>query len=318
MPPKKSLVDPPKLIIYKIKTDENVAPHISKGILTLTLCKPIVRQGANRGDYVLAIVADSNEKMGKIKKYFVREKQEARKRKDGSLAKIEKDEKQFLENDKYWLAAYLFRVDDIVTMQEYESWCIEHNKSRICTAYSFLGDCQYFGPNLIQRKGPHPPIQKFIETNRSGKNSLISRHYAAWTSDRPYLLSSEERANLQLDDDELRVLGVGQTYIDITKKREKPITEAGMVACFRQAEELIHKWQEANRGSVASAASASAANASAAGAGAGAPASAAASATLFSNKEMAELEAAFHGLNASGSKGGKRKTRKNRHRRGSI
>jgi hypothetical protein len=33
---------------------------------------------------------------------------------------------------------------------------------------------------------------------------------------------------------------------------------------------------------------------------------------------MAELEAAFRGLNASGSKGGKRKTRRNRNRRGSI
>lgn len=319
MPPKKvPVADPPKLIIYKITTDNNTAPHISKGILTLTLCKPVVRKGANRGDYVLAILADKNDKISEIKRMFTEKKKEARKKKDGSLAKIEADETQFLENDKYWLAAYLFRVEDIVTMQEYESWCSTHNKSRICTDDNFSGDCQYFGPGLEYKPGPHGPSE--IIRNRSGKFSLISRHYAAWTSDRPYLLSSEERANLQLDDDELRVLGVGQTYINIRKDREPKITEAGMVDCFRQAEELIHAWQGAHRGSVSSAASASAASAANAGppgAGAGAPASAAA-ATLFSNKEMAELEAAFHGLNASGSKGGKRKTRRNKNRRGSI
>jgi len=294
MPPKK--VDPPKLIIYKIKTDNNTAPHISNGILTLTLCKPVIRKGANVGDYVLALLADGNEKISEIKHMFTERKKEARKKKDGSLDTIQEDERKFLENDKYWLAAYLFRVEEIVTMQDYESWCVDHNKSRICNEDNFSGDCQYFGPELAYKPGPHGPSE--IIRNRSGKNSLISSHYAAWTSDRPYLLSSEERANLQLDDDELKVLGVGQTYINIRKDREQKITEDGMVACFRQAEELIREWQGAHRGSVASASAsaASAASASAsAPAGAGASVALAPRATLFSNKEFAELEAAFHG-----------------------
>ena len=339
MPPKKAvLADPPKLIIYKIKTDNNTAPHISKGILTLTLCKPVVRKGANLGDYVLAILADGNDKISEIKHMFTERKKEARKKKDGSLEKIEEEEINFLKNDKYWLTAYLFRVDHIVTMQEYESWCATHNKNRICNEDNFSGDCQYFGPNLEYRPGPHGPSE--INRNRSGKNSLISRHYAAWTSDRPYLLSSEQRANLQLDDAELKALGVGQTYIDITKKltnkRIKPITEADMIKCFRQCEELIHEWQEATHGPVgkgkkiasfataasgASAANGASAASGAAGAGpsaAGAgPSASVAAKTLFSTNQMADLEAAFLGLSAknktakSAGRGGRRKTRRN-------
>lgn len=270
MPPKK--VDPPKLIVYRIVTDNNTAPHISNGILTLTLCKPVIRKGANVGDYVLALLADGNDKISEIKSMFTERKKEARKKKDGSLDTIQEDEKKFLENDKYWLAAYLFRVEEIVTLQDYESWCAAHNKSRICTEDNFSGDCQYFGPNLTYKPGLHGPSE--IDRNRSGKFSLISRHYAAWTSNQPILLSSEQRANLQLNDDELRKLGIGQTYIDTTYDK-RPITETGMTACFRQSEELIHEWQEAHRESSSK------------------------------NKEFAELEAAFHGR-------GGRQTRKSK------
>lgn len=269
MPPKK--VDPPKLIVYRIVTDNNTAPHISNGILTLTLCKPVVRKGANPGDYVLALLADGNDKISEIKSKFTEKKKEARKKKNGSLDTIQADERKFLENDKYWLAAYLFRVEEIVTMQDYESWCVAHNKSRICNEDNFSGDCQYFGPELAYKPGPHGPSE--INRNRSGKFSLISRHYAAWTSDRPLLLSSEQKGNLQLNDDELRKLGIGQTYVDITYDK-RPITEAGMVASFRQCEELIREWQEAHREPAAS-------------------------------KEMSDLERAFHGL-------GGRQTRKSK------
>ena len=184
MPPKKQ--EKPKLIIYRIRVDQNVAPHVANGILTLTICKPKIRIGANVGDYVLALVADTNEEMKALKKIYK-------------------------ADTKYFLAAYLFRVDDIVTMQGYESWCHTHNESRICTNDSFFGDCQYFGPELEWKKGPHPPSER--NRNISGRNALISRHYAAWTSSSPHLLTPEERAELQMDDEQVKKIGVGQTYL---------------------------------------------------------------------------------------------------------
>jgi len=276
MPPKKGLVAaPPNLYLYRIVTDTNAAPNVADGYLTLTICKQDIRRSAKVGDYVLALVAQSNEAMKLLKPSV---------------------------EDAKFLAAYLFRVDETVDMKRYDAWCSSHAPHKLCTADFFEGNAQY-NKNGVQRLGPHK--KEYIQKNLSGCNSLVSTHFAAWTSRSPARLTKEEFAAMEITEEKIN--GLAQGY------RKIPLPNTSM------ADFLINKWRGANPGSVASAANASA-NAANAGAGPAAAPSAelAPRATLFSNKEFAELEAAFHGLNASGSKGGKRKTRKNKNRRGSI
>lgn len=206
----------PRLLIYRIVTDEGHAPHIADGYLTLTICKPVIRNGANVGDYVLALVANSNP----AKKW-----------------------KTVYGENKYFLAAYLFRVDEIVPMEKYEDWCKTHSPSKICNAESTSGDCQY-GPNLAWRPGPHNAknkvvLNKLIKTNLSGKNSIISRHYAAWTSNNPHVLDPLERAALDLNDDAVKRIGVGQTFHEFS-------TDEARLTAIAKANELITEWKHKN------------------------------------------------------------------------
>ena len=160
MPPR-----PPHIWTYRIVTDTGVAPNIANGILTLTLCKPIVRQGAKVGDYVLALVAVG--------------------------ARTPAQKANNTANGYKFRAAYLFRVDEIVKMAEYEAWCSIHASDKRCRRPElgegeFFGDCQY-GPGLEYILGPHGEGEK--ERNISGKHSLVSRTYASWTSPNAMVLT---------------------------------------------------------------------------------------------------------------------------------
>lgn len=191
----------PRLLIYRIVTDAGAAPHISDGYLTLTICKPVIRKGADVGDYVLALVAQSNPNIPKK------------------------------HPQAHFLAAYLFKVTEKVRMEKYEEWCKEHAKGKICTEDFWDGDCQY-GPNLSWRPGPHMSSSKniqnkLIKTNLSGVSSLISNEYAAWKSATPHVLTDEEIEGLGLTRETIVKLGIGQKYIDLpdTTVADKLINE---------------------------------------------------------------------------------------------
>jgi hypothetical protein len=159
----------PKLHVYRIVTDNNTAPHVSQGVLTLTLCKPNIRAHAKVGDYVLSLVALTNKQWGKAS-----------------------------NPNRYYYAAYLFEITEIVDIKAYEAYCEEKGyRHRICRANYFEGNCQYNAAGTW-RPGPHGPAEQ--EKNLKGKYSLVSTHFAAWTSVTPFLLDSATRTSLGLND----------------------------------------------------------------------------------------------------------------------
>jgi len=138
---------------------------------------------AKVGDYVLALVAQSNKNLPR----------------------------QTRRENKHFLVAYLFKVTEVVPMERYEAWCKVHSPEKICTEDFFEGDCQY-GENLAWRPGPHGPEHK--NRNTGGRNSIISTEYAAWKSKHPHVLTDEEIAGLGLTREIIRKIGIGQKYID--------------------------------------------------------------------------------------------------------
>ena len=168
-----------RLFVYRIKTDVGTAPHISDGYLTLTICKSEIRKEAKDGDYVLALVARTSNAMKTLKKTLPKK-------------------------DIPFLAAYLFRVGDVVPMEKYDKWCTEHAPHKLCTDDYFEGDAQY-NKDLKWRPGPHPPGER--TRNIGGCNSLISTHFAAWTSTSPHRLTKEEITGLGLMEEDVAKLG---------------------------------------------------------------------------------------------------------------
>ena len=168
-----------RLFVYRIDTDSGAAPHISDGYLTLTICKPKIRKAAQDGEYVLAVVSRSGNAMKTLKKTVA-------------------------EKDRPFLAAYLFRVGDVVPMEKYDKWCSEHAPHKLCTDDYFEGDAQY-NKDLKWRPGPHPPGER--NKNIGGCNSLISTHFAAWTSTSPHRLTKEEITGLGLMEEDVAKLG---------------------------------------------------------------------------------------------------------------
>jgi hypothetical protein len=174
----------PKLFVYRIVTDAGAAPHISNGYLTLTLCKPQIRRTAKVGDYVLSLVALQHMHLtGK-------------------------------GDDRFYKAAYLFKITETVNMLEYEEWCSSHAPDKICTNYDptkvytekdfDLRNCQY-NKHGVQRSGinaPHGPGN--IQKDLSGKFSLISNHFAAWKSTSPHTLTDKTMETIGLNKEQVK------------------------------------------------------------------------------------------------------------------
>jgi len=158
----------PKLFVYRIVSDIGAAPNLLDGLLTLTLCKPGIRKSAQVGDYVLALVALQHAQLtGK-------------------------------GPDRYYKAAYLFTIRDKVGILDYKAWCNVHAPSKICVPNSAAwGNCQYESTGAQREGGPHGEFNK--NRDLGGRFSLISDHYAAWTSTAPHTLSDSELDNIGLD-----------------------------------------------------------------------------------------------------------------------
>jgi len=176
-----------RLFIYRILIDSGAAPHVSDGYLTLTICKPAIRKSAKNGDYILALVAKTSESMKTLKKTVA-------------------------DKDRSFLAAYLFRVGDVVPLERYDEWCNEHAPHKLCTDEYFEGNAQY-DKDLKWRPGPHGPEQR--NRNLSGCNSLTSNHFVAWTSRSPHRLTVEELAGLGLTEDEVAKIGIGHKIVKL-------------------------------------------------------------------------------------------------------
>jgi hypothetical protein len=185
----------PKLWYYKIVTDVGAAPHISEDYLTLTICKPRIREWARPGDYVMALVAVS----GEIGKELLKSKAMNTER-------------------KHFYVAYIFKVGDKIPYRNYESWCAAHAPSKISCAPDYSGNCQYFGPDLNWRPGPHSATHRNLDIG--GKFSLISDLYGAWTSRTPHMLTDEEIGRLGLTNEKLMKLGIGQHNIELADESQ--------------------------------------------------------------------------------------------------
>lgn len=138
----------PRLFSYTIPFDDGAAPNPFRGMCTLAICKPKIRLKATAGDWVVglgSVNAPSGNLGGKV--------------------------------------VYAMRVDQVVTLREYDRLAPTHWPSRIPKLTSAiipdrLGDCIYDYSNggaPQQRPGVHGPGN--IKTDLSGQNVLISRHY---------------------------------------------------------------------------------------------------------------------------------------------
>jgi len=187
-------------------SDFGTAPHVSNGYLTLTICKPGIRKSAVPGDYVLALVALQHTRI------------------TGT------------GEDRFYKAAYLFKVTEVVPMESYETWCEAHARNKICTPDFFEGDCQY-NTSLTQRPGPHGPTER--NRNISGRHSLISNHFAAWTSATPRTLQPTELNQIGLNPSQVQTATrnyfivplVQQTQIEALEHIIEPAPRAAVSGC---------------------------------------------------------------------------------------
>lgn len=137
----------PTLFSYTIPVDDGAAPNPFGGLCTLTICKPGVRRKAEKGDWVVglgSINAPSGDLSGRI--------------------------------------VYAMRVDDVISMEEYDNRAKAEWPTRIPDIRSKdlsqrLGDCiyDYSSGSPSQRPGVHNAGNR--DTDLGGKNALISRHF---------------------------------------------------------------------------------------------------------------------------------------------
>jgi hypothetical protein len=137
----------PKLYSYVVKVDDGAAPNPFRGLCTLTICKPAIRRVAEAGDWI-AGAGSRHAPTGDLSGHLV----------------------------------YAMRVDEVLSLAEYDQRCRQHWRHRIPNISSAdlserLGDCIYdfSRGEPIQRPSVHGPLNKAKDL--SGQNALISRHF---------------------------------------------------------------------------------------------------------------------------------------------
>jgi len=136
------------LYTYIIPVDDGAAPNPFHGMCTLAICKPTIRRTAKTGDWIVGLGSKNAPK----------------------------------KRDLSGRMVYAMRVDDKITMQEYDSKAKVNWPHRIPNIKSMelqkrLGDNIYDYSNgaPTQRASVHK--KENIETDLNGKYVLISRHF---------------------------------------------------------------------------------------------------------------------------------------------
>ncbi|WP_052300463.1 hypothetical protein [Opitutus terrae] len=137
----------PRLFSYTMAHDDGAGPNPFRGICTLAICKPKIRQKAVIGDWVVGL-GSVNAPSGDLSQRMV----------------------------------YAMRVDQLLSMRDYDRLAPVYWPSRIPDLASpviadRLGDCVYdFSQGApVQRPSVHGP--EHMATDLSGQNVLVSRHY---------------------------------------------------------------------------------------------------------------------------------------------
>lgn len=141
---------PPRLYSYIVRVDDGAAPNPYQGMCTLAICKPAIRRTARTGDWIIGTGSSAAGLSGRL--------------------------------------VYAMRVDEVVTMEEYDRRAGREWPHRIPDPKSpshvhKSGDCIYdysAAPWPRQRPGVHNEGNRL--TDLGGKNVLISRHYTYFGS----------------------------------------------------------------------------------------------------------------------------------------
>jgi len=136
-----------RLYTYCIPYDDGAAPNPFWGICTLAICKPAIRRTAEKGDWVVG-TGSRNSPVGDISNQVV----------------------------------YAMEVTEVQTMAEYDMWVRKELPKKIpdwtnSDERRRLGDAiyDYSVSPPRQRQGVHNSGN--IETDLSGNNVLLSRHF---------------------------------------------------------------------------------------------------------------------------------------------
>jgi hypothetical protein len=149
------------LYSYCIPVDDGAAPNPYWDVCTLTICKPVIRRMADKGDWIIA-TGSKNSKFGDISKKVV----------------------------------YMMKVSNKLTLKEYNDYCLAKLPGKIPDIKNIdkrrqLGDCIYL-PNennvMQQRDGVH--FKSNIPIDLGGKNALLSDHFY-YFGDKPIDLKKE-------------------------------------------------------------------------------------------------------------------------------
>jgi hypothetical protein len=138
----------PRLFTYTIPIDDGAAPNPFRGMCSLAICKPKIRSAARKGDWVAGLGAKNTQHSGDL---------------SGRLV-------------------YAMRVDEVVSLEAYDRRAPVDWPHRIPNLNSAdlserLGGCiyDYSSGMPVQRAGVHGPGN--VDTDLSGKNVLLSRHF---------------------------------------------------------------------------------------------------------------------------------------------
>ena len=136
-----------RLFSYTIPIDDGAAPNPFYGICTLAICKPRIRSVAKVGDWIAGLGA-RNSPSGDL---------------SGKLV-------------------YAMRVDEVLTMEQYDSRCHAKWAHRIPKVGSLnplerLGDCIYDYSKKVPELRPSVHGHDNVTTDLSGKNVLIANEF---------------------------------------------------------------------------------------------------------------------------------------------
>ncbi len=124
-----------RIYLYKLTSDDGGAPCVDDGLLTLAICKPMIRTTAQAGDLIFGFAANRMNPGGR--------------RTDNHLI-------------------YVARVDERLCGHEY--FCAEHFLQRLDCVYEFVGDrfrwragALRHGPEyLVHDLGEHPDYHRAV------------------------------------------------------------------------------------------------------------------------------------------------------------